>query len=81
MHAEHLDAAKPRGVPRTQLSSSRPGGGRLTRPPAHGGAKLAHLLRRRHGRRRARVRGLMRVAQDWWLLAAVNLARFAVLGV
>jgi Transposase DDE domain/Transposase domain (DUF772) len=44
--------------------------------------KLAHLLRRRHGGRRARVRGLVRVAQDWRLLAAaVNLARFAALGV
>jgi DDE family transposase len=43
--------------------------------------KLAHLLRRRHGGRRARVRGLVRVAQDWRLLAAaVNLARFAALG-
>jgi DDE family transposase/transposase-like protein DUF772 len=44
--------------------------------------KLAHLLRRRHGGRRARVRGLLRVGQDWRLLAAaVNLARLAVLGV
>jgi transposase len=44
--------------------------------------KLAHLLRRRHGGRRARVRGLLRVGQDWRLLAAAaNLARFAVLGV
>jgi hypothetical protein len=44
--------------------------------------KLAHLLRRRHGGRRARVRGRLRVAQDWRLLAAaVNLARFATLGV
>jgi Transposase DDE domain len=43
--------------------------------------KLAHLLRRRHGGRRARVRGLVRVTQDWRLLAAaVNLARFAALG-
>jgi hypothetical protein len=43
--------------------------------------KLAHLLRRRHGGRRARVRGLLRVGQDWRLLAAaVNLARLAVLG-
>jgi hypothetical protein len=40
--------------------------------------KLAHLLRRRHGGRRGRLR----VAQDWRLLAAaVNLARFAALGV
>jgi hypothetical protein len=38
-------------------------------------------LRRRHGGRRARVRGLVRVAQDWKLLAAAtNLARFAALG-
>jgi hypothetical protein len=44
--------------------------------------KLAHMLFRRHGGRRARVRGKVRVAQDWKLLAAaVNLARFAVLGV
>jgi Transposase DDE domain/Transposase domain (DUF772) len=44
--------------------------------------KLAHLLRRRHGGRRARVRGLGRVGQDWRLLAAaVNLARLAVIGV
>ena len=44
--------------------------------------KLAHLLRRRHGGRRARVRGLLGVAQDFKLLAAaVNLARFAALGV
>jgi hypothetical protein len=43
--------------------------------------KLAHLLRRRHGGRRARVRGRLRVTQDWRLLAAaVNLARFASLG-
>ena len=52
---------------------------RATRPKVE--RKLAHLLRRRHGGRRARVRGLVRVAQDWKLLAgAVNLARFATLG-
>jgi Transposase DDE domain len=50
-----------------------------TRPKVE--RKLAHLLRRRHGGRRARVRGLVRVAQDFKLLAgAVNLARFAALG-
>lgn len=44
--------------------------------------KLAHLVRRSHGGRRARVRGRQRVAQDWDLNAAAhNLARFAVLGV
>ena len=43
--------------------------------------KLAHLLRRCHGGRRARVRGLVRVTQDFKLLAAaVNFARFATLG-
>jgi len=52
---------------------------RATRPKVE--RKLAHLLRRCHGGRRARVRGLVRVAQDFKLLAAaVNLARFAALG-
>ena len=52
---------------------------RATRPRVE--RKLAHLLRRRHGGRRARMRGLVRVAQDFKLLAsAVNLARFAALG-
>ena len=52
---------------------------RATRPKVE--RKLAHLLRRRHGGRRARVRGLVRVAQDCKLLAAaINLARFATLG-
>ncbi|MGH2791268.1 MAG: transposase [Actinomycetota bacterium] len=53
---------------------------RATRPKVE--RKLAHLLRRRHGGRRARVRGQPRVDQDWKLLAAaVNLARLAALGV
>ncbi|MBW3578043.1 MAG: transposase [Actinobacteria bacterium] len=44
--------------------------------------RLAYLLRRWHGGRRARVRGRQRVAQDWDLNAAAhNLARLAVLGV
>jgi hypothetical protein len=52
---------------------------RATRPKVE--RKLAHLLHRRHGGRRARVRGLVHVAQDFKLLAgAVNLARFAALG-
>src|SRR5215203_6803009 len=51
---------------------------RSTRPRVE--RKLAHLLRRRHGGRRARVRGLVRVAQDFRLLAAaVNLARYTSL--
>jgi IS5 family transposase len=52
---------------------------RATRPKVE--RKLAHRLRRRHGGRRARVRGLVRVTQDFKLLAAaVNLARLATLG-
>ena len=43
--------------------------------------KLAHLMRRRHGGRRARVRGRPKVDADFNLLAAAaNLARLATLG-
>jgi hypothetical protein len=52
---------------------------RATRPKAE--RKIGHLMRRRHGGRRARVRGRLKVAADFALLAAaVNLARLAVLG-
>jgi hypothetical protein len=52
---------------------------RATRPKVE--RKLAHLLRRLHGGRRARVRGQPKVAADFALrAAAVNLARLAVLG-
>jgi hypothetical protein len=52
---------------------------RATRPKVE--RKLAHLVRRRHGGRRVRVRGLAKVAADFTLLAAaVNLARLGVLG-
>jgi IS5 family transposase len=50
-----------------------------TRPKVE--RKIGHLMRRRHGGRRARVRGQLKVAADFSLLAAaVNLARLAVLG-
>ena len=53
---------------------------RGTRPKIE--RKLGHLMRRRHGGRRARVRGTTRVDADFRLLAAaVNYARLAVLGV
>lgn len=53
---------------------------RGTRPKVE--RKLGHLMRRRHGGRRARVRGLRKVAADFSLLAAaVNLARLGVLGI
>lgn len=43
--------------------------------------KLAHLMRRRHGGRRARVRGRPKVDADFNLLAAAaNLARLGALG-
>lgn len=43
--------------------------------------RIAHLMRRKHGGRRTRVRGRPKVAADFSLLAAaVNLARLAVLG-
>jgi hypothetical protein len=43
--------------------------------------EIGHLMRRRHGGRRARVRGTTTVAADFSLLAAaVNLARLGVLG-
>jgi hypothetical protein len=43
--------------------------------------KFGHLMRRKHGGRRARVRGTTKIAADFALLAAaVNLARLAVLG-
>ena len=51
---------------------------RGTRPKVE--RKLGHLMRRRHGGRRARVRSTTRVDADFRLLAAaVNLARMAVL--
>jgi hypothetical protein len=59
---------------------------RATRPKVE--RKIAHLMRRRHGGRRARMRGQLRVAADFNLLAAdfnllaaaINLARLATLG-
>jgi hypothetical protein len=53
---------------------------RATRPKVE--RKLAHLMRRKHGGRRARVRGTVKVDADFNLLAAAhNLARLAKLGV
>jgi len=53
---------------------------RATRPKVE--RKIGHLMRRRHGGHRARVRGQTKVAADFNLLAAThNLARLAVLGI
>jgi hypothetical protein len=74
-HEAHLAAARGR-----QREASWRDAYRATRPKVE--RKLAHLMRDRHGGRRARVRGRRRVAQDFgWLSAATNLARLAVLGV
>jgi hypothetical protein len=52
---------------------------RATRPKVE--RKIAHLMRRKHGGRRARVRGTEKVGADFSLLAAaINLARLGVLG-
>jgi hypothetical protein len=53
---------------------------RATRPKVE--RKIAHLMRRRHGGRRARVRGRAKVAADFSLLAAAaNIARLGILGI
>ncbi|MDA8074277.1 MAG: transposase [Actinomycetota bacterium] len=53
---------------------------RATRPKVE--RKIAHLMRRKHGGRRARVRGRVKAAADFSLLAAaVNLARLGALDV
>jgi IS5 family transposase len=50
-----------------------------TRPKVE--RKIGHLMHRKHGGRRARMRGLAKVAADFALLAAaVNLARLGKLG-
>jgi len=64
---------------RRQAEPARAADYRATRPKVE--RKLGHLVRRRHGGRRARVRGKPKVSADFNLLvAAVNLARLAVLG-
>lgn len=53
---------------------------RATRPKVE--RKIAHLMKRKHGGRRARMRGRLRIGHDFSLLAAaINLMRMAVLGV
>ena len=52
---------------------------KATRPKVE--RKIGHLMRRKHGGRRARMRGQKKIDADFKLLAgAVNLARLAVLG-
>ncbi|WP_405087721.1 IS1182 family transposase [Microbispora sp. NBC_01389] len=74
-YEQHLAAGRARSADPDWLA-----GYRATRPKVE--RKLAHMLRRRHGGRRARVRGRAKIDADFSLLAAaVNLARLGVLGV
>ena len=73
-HEQALADARARQTDPAWVADSR-----ATRPKVE--RKLGHLMRRRHGGRRARVRGTDRVDTDFRFLAcAVNLARLATLG-
>ncbi len=75
VHEEQLAAARARQQHPDWVADYR-----ATRPKVE--RKIGHLMRRHHGGRRARVRGQVKVAADFALLAAaVNLARLAVLAV
>jgi len=77
VHAKYETLARSRARQRDAQWKARY---RATRPKVE--RKIGHLMRRKHGGRRARVRGRVRVADDFALLAAaVNLARIAALGV
>jgi hypothetical protein len=74
-HEEHLSQGRARSSDPAWLAAYR-----ATRPKVE--RKIAHLMRRRHGGRRARVRGRAKIAADFSLLAAaVNTARLGVLGI
>ena len=73
-HERHLAAARER-----QANPAWQADYKATRPKIE--RKIAHMMRRKHGGRRARVRGKPKVTADFSLLAAAtNLARLAVLG-
>lgn len=74
-HEEHLAQGRARSADPAWLAAYR-----ATRPKVE--RKIAHLMRRRHGGRRARVRGRAKVGADFSLLAAAaNIARLGVLGI
>ncbi len=76
IHAEH---ARLRRARERQRNEEWKRNYRAIRPKVE--RKLAHLVRHRHGGRRARVRGRERVAQDFVMrCAVVNLKRLAGLG-
>lgn len=74
-HEEHLARGRARSADPVWLAAYR-----ATRPKVE--RKIAHLMRRRHGGRRARVRGRAKVAADFSLLAAAaNIARLGTLAI
>ena len=74
-HEQHLASARA-----AQTDPAWKADYRATRPKVE--RKIGHLMRRKHGGRRARVRGRTKVAADFSLLAAaVNIARFGALGI
>lgn len=74
-HEKHLAQGRARSADPAWLTAYR-----ATRPKIE--RKIAHLMRRRHGGRRARVRGRAKIAADFSLLAAAaNIARLGVLGI
>lgn len=74
-HEQHLAAART-----AQADPDWKADYRATRPKVE--RKIGHLMRRKHGGRRARVRGRAKVAADFALLAAaVNIARLGALNI
>jgi hypothetical protein len=74
VHEEHLARARNQQKDPAWIADYQ-----ATRPKVE--RKIGHMMWRRHGGRRARVRGRVKVAADFSLLAAaVNLARLARLG-
>jgi hypothetical protein len=77
IHPKHATLARSRARQRAPEWRQRY---RATRPKVE--RKIGHLMRRKHGGRRARMRGCEKIRFDFALLAAAtNLARLAVLGV
>jgi hypothetical protein len=75
LHAKHETLARMRAKQKTPAFAKAY---KATRPKVE--RKIAHMMRRRHGGRRARVRGRQRIGHDFALLAAsVNLSRIATL--
>jgi Transposase DDE domain/Transposase domain (DUF772) len=76
VHAKHETLARMRAKQKDPAFAKAY---KATRPKVE--RKIAHMMRRRHGGRRARMRGRLRIGHDFALLAAsVNLSRIATIG-